>query len=86
MKQLLTIIQTFRDTAGRWPDTLQELAGQSPDSIQVMRNPLTREQYGYVYVKPNADTDLFREPILFEKLNGKPDPQGLQGYADGRVE
>ena len=44
------------------------------------------KRWAFIYDKPDKGDDLKLTPILIQALDGKRDPKGLRGYADGRVE
>jgi hypothetical protein len=86
MRQLILLMRLRQASTGRWPNDLEELRGDlGPTFDKLMANPRTDENPGYLYVRPNAG-DPPGTPILFESLEGKPDPEGAKGFADGRVE
>lgn len=78
---------------GKYPDKLEDLKSQfdvgSPTFDDVTKNPRSADKPGYIYVKPAAKLADVRNPsetpVFFESLNGKKNPDGLIGYADGHV-
>ena len=84
IKSILERIQAYRDNHNdKWPESIVELISFDPEIAQIMRDG---KRWAFIYDKPDKGDDLKLTPILIQALDGKRDPKGLRGYADGRVE
>ena len=84
MKMLLLAMFDYKDQKGQWPDKLEQLKGNpNLDFATVTKNPVTRDDPGYEYVKPTGDDP--RTVILYQLSIGKRDTTLPVGYADGSV-
>jgi hypothetical protein len=86
----LTITMYVNDHDGLLPNEIEDLRPYLSAYDQVMTNPKTGKLDRYIYVKP-ADRLLdVRNPestvIIYESLDGKPNPRGGKLYASGRSE
>ena len=74
------------DNDGRLPDDLDDLV----ESGALKVNPATGGDPRFIYVRPAGRlaeiADPARTPILYESLDGRRNPDGNVGYADGHVE
>ncbi len=94
MRQIsIGIILYTNEHHGAFPDTLDQVGqylGGAGRLQAAMQNPTRSTVPGYVYVKPAAKVTGVRRsattPMLYESLDGKPDPNGYAAYADGHVE
>lgn len=87
MRQLAIGMQLYMDAnGGRFPDTLDRLRGTLGSFDQLLLNPRTKENPGFVYEPPAPGSSPSDTVILYESLNGQPDPDGAKLYADGRIE
>ena len=96
MRQIAIAIQMYAaDHNDNLPDRLDQLfpyLGPARPGVPspVMRNPITGEWLGYLYVKPAANMREVKNsgtvPVLYEMVDGKRDPNGAIAYADGHVE
>jgi hypothetical protein len=88
-----SVLLYSNENNGKYPDKLEDLKSQfdfgSPTFDDVTKNPRSTDKPGYIYVKPAAKLADVRNPsetpVFFESLNGKKNPDGLIGYADGHV-
>jgi hypothetical protein len=92
MQQIGIALQLYSyEFRGQWPDTLEQLeAYHLPTLDQMLWNERTRENPGYIYVKP-SDEDLRSKPlsqipVLYESRGGQIDPSGSIVYADGHMD
>ena len=86
MEQILIYIQLYRDAHNsKAPDSIVDLIEFAPEMATIMRNPLSKDKWGYIYVKLPPEADPHETPVLYEATGGKPDPNGLKGYLDGRI-
>ena len=83
---LQAIIRYANDNDGRLPDDLDDLV----ESGALKVNPATGGDPRFIYVRPAGRlaeiADPARTPILYESLDGRRNPDGNVGYADGHVE
>jgi hypothetical protein len=87
MRNILTSVTLFREAKKRFPKDVHELAGEFPNIEAALRNPRTKEKFGYILEAPPPDhEDPDSAPILWEKINGQKDEEGLVGYANGEIE
>ncbi len=87
LRQLGLGLQIYLDQHGQvWPDSLEQLEGVMSGYEQVMVNPRTGEEVGFIYVRPERGAEPSTTAVLFESLHGKPDPNGAILYADGHIE
>lgn len=94
MRLILLNIATYDADQQALPKTLEDLVTAkitSDGGVYVFRNQRTGKMPGFVYVKPPEAARLADikapadTPVLYELKDGKPDPAGLVGYADGHV-
>jgi len=87
MRQIGYAITLYADQhGGLLPNTLRQLEPYVPALAQVLDGPTTP----FIYVKPAERRSEIRSPsatpMLYESLNGEPNPHGSILYADSRVE
>ena len=70
----------------KWPDRISQLESVMPNYQQVMVNPRTGANPGFIYIKPDPGADPRTTGVIFESLHAKPDPNGAVLYADGHIE
>jgi hypothetical protein len=92
MRLILAAVAEYDASQNALPATLDDLAAAKlVPAPEVFRDPRTGAEAGFVYVKPDgvnrlsALTSPATTPILYELKDGKPDPAGLIGYADGHI-
>jgi hypothetical protein len=91
IRQLFMALEMYAQrNNGRLPEKLEDLRMYLDGFDQLLFNPRTKENPGFIYVKPNAD-DVKNKPagdipIFYEALYGKIDPDGAVGYLDGSIE
>ncbi len=93
-------MREFQSAFSRWrhseerdefPASLEEFreGGYVSDLDAIMRNPVTGDEPGYLYVKPDKPyselENPWTTPILYELKNGRVDPDGAVLYANGRL-
>lgn len=87
MRQLAIGMQLYmQENGGQFPDNLDRLRGTLGSFDQLLLNPRTKENPGFIYEPPAPNSDPSDTVILHESLNGQPDPNGAKLYADGRIE
>ncbi len=87
MRQLGLGLQVYLDQNGQvWPDSLEQLESVMSGYEQVMVNPRTGEDPGFIYVRPESGADPTTTAVLYESFQGKPDPNGAILYANGQIE
>jgi hypothetical protein len=90
MKQILLAMHMYELDNGKLPDSLDQLDKYLGASQQVLTNPVTGEYPGYIYEKPAESLSDIKNPattaILWEAKDGKPNPDGAKGFADGHVQ
>ena len=85
MRQIGFALQSYlNDHRGQFPDSLLDLRGYAPIE-QLVQNPRTGENPGFIYEKPPAGANPGTTPVLFEAFNGQKDPNGAILYADGNI-
>lgn len=86
MRQLGIAFQLYRDQhKDRFPDTLADLRETMPQIDQLLANPRTGENPGYIYEKPKPGKPPAQTPILFESYQGQKDLGGAVLYGDGSI-
>lgn len=87
MKELILAVRLYHDSNDdQWPDKLSEVATLTETSFdQLMNNPITEDNPGYEYVKPEDGTDLKSTVILHQLRNGQRATDLKVGYIDNRV-
>ena len=91
MRQLLAIMQIYvQSHNGQFPDTLEALVAAEPSAQPLLIDPHNPAAPAFIYVKPQGPAGdqpaAGNVPILYEANGGKPDPQGVVGFADGQVQ
>ena len=69
----------------QWPASLDEIKDRVQDFDQVMVNPVTGNNPGYLYVAPKSNSNSSRTVMLYQLNEGKVDRTLGVGYADGHV-
>ena len=69
----------------QWPASLDEVKDQVQDFDQLMVNPVTEDNPGYLYVAPKYKSNSSRTVVLYQLNKGKVDRTLKVGYADGHV-
>ena len=75
----------LQDHQQQWPDALDQLRPYLSGYDQVIVNPRTKANPGYLYVKPKPDANPLKTAILYESRGGYRDLSGSILYADGHV-
>ena len=87
MRQIGLGLQIYLDQSGQvWPERLDQLKKVIGGYEKIMVNPRTGADPGFIYVRPEPGVDPSTTPVLYEALQGKPDPNGAVLYADGHIE
>jgi prepilin-type processing-associated H-X9-DG protein len=87
MQNIGIAISMYLDqNGGQWPDQLEQLEQYLGNMEQLLINPRTSANPGFLYQKPAAGADPESTPVIYEIDNGKKDPDGAILYADGHVE
>jgi hypothetical protein len=87
MRQIGFGLQLYLNQNGQvWPQRLNQLVKMDSNFKLVMVNPRTGADPGFIYVRPKPGADPATTAVLYEALNGKPDPNGAVLYADGHFE
>jgi len=87
MRQIGLGLYMYLDQHGQvWPDRLDQLTKIMPGYRQVMVNPRTGEDPGFIYTRPEPGAAPATTPVLYESFQGKPDPNGAVLYADGHFQ
>ena len=73
------------DHGDAWPDTLGKLRPYLGSFDRLMRDPRTGKPNRFIYAQPDRVTSPSSTPVLYEGLDGKPNPEGAVLYADGTV-
>ena len=85
MRQIGFALQSYlNDHRGQFPDSLLDLRGYAPIE-QLVHNPRTGENPGFIYEKPPPGANPGTTAVLFESFNGQKDPTGAILYADGNI-
>ena len=87
MKELILAARLYHDSNNdQWPDKLSDVATLTETGLdQLMKNPITGDNPGYEYVKPEDGADLKTTVILYQLRNGQRATDLKVGYADNRV-
>ncbi len=92
-KLQLALYEYAKANDGQWPDSLEEIkdsVGGDQAFQQLMTNPVTGDNPGYEYVKPEGNPeDADYDPhqlVLYQLNNGQRDPSLESGYSDGAFE
>ncbi|MEM9252248.1 MAG: hypothetical protein AAGB29_07845 [Planctomycetota bacterium] len=87
MRQFGIALQAFRAQNGnQYPESLDELRDFIPSFDELMKNPHTGEDVGFIYEAPDPTDNPATTPILWESRGGYKDLSGYVLYADGRVD
>ena len=86
MRQIGFALQSYlNDHRGKFPESLLELRPYLPSIEQLLINPRTGENPGFIYEPPPPGAAAGTTPVLFEALGGAKDPTGAVLYADGSI-
>ena len=87
LKELILAVRLYHDSNDdQWPDKLSEIAMFTEEGLgQLMENPITGDNPGYEYVKPEDGADLKTTVVLYQLRNGQRAADLKVGYADNRV-
>ena len=85
LKQFHQAIVMYEINHGDYPDTLMDLFANNRSMQMLMENPKTGARNGYIYHKPKQGGHPDKTPMMYELVNGKPDPKGNILYASGRI-
>lgn len=87
--QLAIILYSYNHD-GEWPDSLDQIKdelGGATSFSRLMKNPLTGDDPGYEYVKPNGKWDDSgfdsQQVMVYQLRDGKRDSNLKVGFADG---
>ena len=76
----------YHSQNGAWPETLDDLNPYLEGSLAaLMVNPVTGDNPGYEYVKPEDDEPSPEVVWIYQLRNGSRDMSLPMGYADGSV-
>ena len=88
LKELVVAVQAWHNASQAWPDTLADVAMYTEGEQRLkmlLQNPLTGDDPGYEYVKPDTD-QVTRDTVLIYQLHdGKRDTSLAAAYGDGSV-
>jgi hypothetical protein len=86
MKQITLAILELQQETGKWPEKLDEISVKlGPLMADIMKNPVTGDNPGYEYVRPQDDESRSDVPMLFQLRNGKRDTSLRVGFTSGAV-
>ena len=86
MRQLGIAFMLYQDqNRGKFPDSLIDFKDTMPQVEQLLANPRTGENPGFIYEKPDGSTPLNQTPILWESYRGQKDLSGAILYGDGSI-
>jgi hypothetical protein len=92
MRLILAAIAEYDHEHQVLPNSLDDLVSDKlVPGAEILHDPRTAQDRGFVYVKPAGATKLSdisnpAAPILYEIKDGRPNHNGLVGYANGVVE
>ena len=86
IRQLCLAVMNYQQINEAWPETIDDLRSQVPDLDMILENPVTMDNPGYEYVKPEGEDPVLSETVIIYQLrNGQRDMTLPVGYADGSV-
>jgi len=88
ISQLCKGALAMKSFSDMWPENLEELGksvGGPADLAELLVNPVTGDNPGYEYVKPEENSPLSQLIIVYQLRNGKRDLTLPVGYGDGSV-
>ena len=79
-------LHMHHDATGQWPQELAELQPYLEGELgMLMVNPVTGDDPGYEYVKPEEEAPLSETVWIYQLRDGARDMSLAKGYADGSV-
>ncbi|MEM1210406.1 MAG: hypothetical protein AAGI54_14185 [Planctomycetota bacterium] len=86
MRQIGVALHAFAaQNNDAFPESLDEIREFIPAFDELVKNPHTGEDVGFIYEPPAPDDDPATTPILWESRGGYKDLSGYVLYADGHV-
>lgn len=87
LRQLTMAVMTYETSNGSWPENLEQLKAADATVTSLMTNPLTGDNPGYEYVKPEGELTAGRtNTVVFYQLRGgERDESVAVAYLDGSV-
>ena len=83
MRTLIAACLQYESEVGAWPENLHQVKVFVKDFSETMKNPLTGDDPGYEYVKPEVMDE--KTVVLYQLRGGKRDLSLKVGYYNGSI-
>ncbi len=85
IRQIGLALLTYTQDTGDFPESFEDLKAHVPGFEQLLINPRTGENPGFIYEKPPPGAPPSLTPVVWEAWQGQKDPTGAVLYGDGSV-